>query len=61
MCQEEDSEVAVQGVGMLPEGTGVEGLGGVHLHLTPTHQARFQQQGMRSRQDLHLCQVQHLQ
>lgn len=41
MCQEEDCEMAVQGVGVLPEGTGVEGSGGIQLHLAPTHQAAF--------------------
>ena len=41
MCQEENCEVAVQGVGVFPEGTGVERSGGIQLHMAPTHQASF--------------------
>ena len=39
VCKEEDSKVAVEGVGMLPEGARVEGLHGTHLNTAPTHQA----------------------
>ena len=39
MSQEEDSEVAVQSVGMLPEGAGVEGLHGRHLNVAPPYHA----------------------
>ncbi len=37
--KEEDSKVAVEGVGMLPEGARVEGLHGRHLNTAPSHQA----------------------
>ena len=36
--EEEDCEVAVQGVCMLPKGAGMEGAGGIHLNLAPHHQ-----------------------
>jgi len=38
VSQEEDSKVAVEGVGMLPEGSRVEGLHGRQLNTAPTHQ-----------------------
>ena len=52
--QEEDSKVAVEGVGMLPEGAWVEGLHGRHLNTAPPHEARLGQQRMGSSQYLHL-------
>ncbi len=39
MSQEEDCEVAVEGVGVLPEGAWVEGLHGRHLNVAPSHHA----------------------
>ena len=43
MRQEEDCEVAVEGVCMLPEGASVEGPHGIHLQLAPSHQASLYQ------------------
>ena len=57
VCQEEDCEVAVQGVGVLPEGSGVKGAGGIHGHLTPPHHACLYQQAMSPCQYLHLHQT----
>lgn len=46
MRQEEDSEVAIQAVGMLPECLRVKGLHGIQLNLSPAMVASLQQQGM---------------
>ena len=57
MREEEDCEVAVQGVCMLPEGAGMKGAGGIHFNLAPHHQPCLNKQTMCPCQHLHLQQT----